>query len=125
MTTTKQTKELTAYTCQYPSVLSWCKRLWVLQTGDLLVRSGVVYQVSQVIRSQIPGAKPRIALVKYAEPLHQSQSTNTTKPRLPVMQSRENQSLPKHSAKTGTTPKTVHTWGRTEGLEISKTDPTF
>jgi hypothetical protein len=125
MTTTKRTKELTAYDHQYPSVLSWSKRLWVLQTGDLLSRAGVVYRVSQVIRSQIPGAKPRIVLVKHAESLPQSQSPNTTKPRLSVVQSRENQSLSEHSAKTGTTTKTLYPGRRAAGFEISEIDPTF
>ena len=125
MTTTKRTKELTAYTYQYPSVLSWCKRLWVLQTGDLLTRSGVVYRVSQVIRSQIPGAKPRIVLVEHAESLPQPQPVNTTKPGLPIVQSGENQSLPEHPTETGATTKALHPWRRPTGFEISEADPTF
>ena len=118
MITTKRTKEALAYRCQYPSVLPWSKRLWVLQPNDVLERDGIRYRVSQVIRPQIPGAKPRIVLVR-DEALRDPDPTDTTRPGLPAVLAGEDQSLPEHPAKTNPKEKAVYRWGGPDGPKPS------
>jgi hypothetical protein len=60
----KKRKEKAAYQAVYPSYLSWSRRVWVVQEGDLFLDEDTVYKVTQVIRSHIPGAKPRIVMQK-------------------------------------------------------------
>lgn len=63
MTRNKKIKEQQAYSALYPSALSWSRRMWVVQENDLFEDSqGNLFKVKQVIRSHIPGAKPRIVM---------------------------------------------------------------
>lgn len=50
------------YGLSYPSYMTAAKRMWVTDEGDIYIKDGQVYEVIQILRHSIPGAKPQIVL---------------------------------------------------------------
>ena len=61
----KESKDL--YKHSDPSVLSPARRLWVTKEGDRLTKDGQTFEVVQVLRPCIAGARPKLVLKKVEE----------------------------------------------------------
>lgn len=51
----------------YPHYLDWRKRVWVIQSGDILEKRGIKYRVKQVLKSSSYSICPKIILEKLTD----------------------------------------------------------
>jgi hypothetical protein len=56
------------YGQSYPHSMDWARRVWVLQSGEILKdKHDNYYKVREVVRTFVPGSQPQIVLEEISD----------------------------------------------------------